>query len=185
MAQLLPTARESGLAIEHVDDGLLVYDLDRNKGYCLNHTAALVWNHCNGRTSAAQIAKRLKKKTGARVDEKVVWYALDQLGRDGLLEQRLPLPASLAGMTRRQHLRALGKVAAIAVPVVTAVMAPTASAAGSGVAPGGSCTSNGPGNNCSSKHCCNTNTPAGCICVDNCGTQCNQNAGSNCNGVGC
>src|SRR5258708_24865412 len=124
MSQRLPTARESGLATEQVADELLVYDLERDKAFCLNHTAALVWKHCDGRTSPAEIAKRLKKKMGAPVDEKVVWYALDQLGRDRLLEDRLPQPASLAAMTRRQQLRALGKVAAIAVPVVIAVTAP-------------------------------------------------------------
>src|SRR5258708_1286816 len=124
MAHLLPTARESGLATEQVDDELLVYDLEPNKAYCLNHTAPLVWKHCDGRTSPAEIAKRLKKKMGAPVDEKVVWYALDQLGRDRLLEDKIPLPAFLAGLTRRQHLRALGKVAAVAVPLVTALIAP-------------------------------------------------------------
>src|SRR5690242_13178352 len=125
MAQQLPKARKDGLAMEQVEGELLVYDLDRDKAFCLNETAALVWKHCNGRRSAADIAKRLKSDTGAPVDEKVVWYALDQLGRDQLLEKKAALPRALAGMTRREQLRVWGKAAAFVIPVVTAVMAPT------------------------------------------------------------
>src|SRR6266446_5108594 len=98
MASLLPIARESGLAMEQVEDELLVYDLERDRAFCLNRTAALVWKQCNGRTSPAEIAKRLKKQMGASVDEKVIWYALDQLGRDRLLVERLRLPANLTAM---------------------------------------------------------------------------------------
>ena len=109
MANRLPMARKSGLATEQVADELLVYDLERDKAYCLNHTAAQVWKHCDGRTTPAEIAKRLSKELGAElgaeIDEKFVWCALEQLGRDRLLEDRLPLPVRMAWMTRRQHLR--------------------------------------------------------------------------------
>lgn len=162
MAQKLPLARRGGLAAEKVQDELLVYDLDRDRAFCLNQTAAFVWKHCDGRTPPAAIAKRLKQDLGAPVDEKVVWYALDQLGRDRLLEERVALPASLDGMTRRQHLRALGKVAAVAVPLVSALsMAPRASG-GSGPCNVGfictvdsQCSGGGPLGTCSCR-CLNT-----------------------------
>jgi hypothetical protein len=172
MAQLLPMARQSGLAMEEVADELLVYDLERNRAYCLNQIAALVWRHCDGRTSPTEIARRVKKQLGTgfagEVNEKVVWYALDQLGRDRLLEQPIPMPAPVAGMSRREHLRALGKVAAIAVPVITAVVAPTPALAVSCGAP----TNRPLGCPCNAKkqcqHCCRvTNT-----CTANCGNAC-------------
>jgi hypothetical protein len=153
MAKALPMARQDGLAMEQVHDELLVYDLDRDKAYCLNPMAAQVWKRCDGRTAPADMAKALQKDIGAPVDEKVVWYALDQLGRDRLLQEKLALPAALAGMTRRQHLRALGKVAAVAVPLVTAVMAPTPALAATCVMNHAGCTPNG--TSCSTnEQCC-------------------------------
>ena len=145
----LPLARRDGLATEQVRDELLVYDLDRDKVFCLNRTAALVWKHCDGRTSPVQMAKLLRKEVGGKLDEKAIWYAVDQLGRDRLLEERLALPAALAGMTRRQHLRALGKVAAVAVPLVVAVTAPTPALA----ACGGFCVNNAACTTPSCSHC--------------------------------
>ena len=160
MAKQHPLARKAGLASETVQDEMLVYDLDRHKAFCLNQTAAQVWKHCDGRTSVPQIAKSLK------ADEKLVWYALDQLGRDRLLQDKIALPATLAGMTRRQHLRALGKAAAVAVPLVTAVMAPTASAQASCIPVDGTCTSTP--QCCAGLTCCNIGgfkcrTPGACV----------------------
>jgi hypothetical protein len=177
MAKRLPVARKSGLATEQVADELLVYDLERDKAYCLNHTAAQVWKRCDGRTSPEEIAKRLSKELGAelggQIDEKVVWCALEQLGRDRLLEDRLALPVRMAWVTRRQHLRTLGKVAAVAVPVVTAMIAPTPAMAtsrcgrvctnttGALLCPGRVCKSHGTNSTCCNGTCPD---PDGSVC---------------------
>ena len=160
MAKQNPLARKDGLAVEQVQDELLVYDLDRDKAYCLNQTAALVLKQCDGRTSPAAMTKLLQKDLGAKVDEKVVWYALDQLGRHRLLEDKIALPATLAGMTRRQHLRALGKVAAVAVPLVTAVMAPAPAQTASCPPKNGSL-----GCPCSDFSDCNSRCCVGGVCI--------------------
>ena len=120
-----PLARKQGLVVKEVSGEVLVYDLDRDKAHCLNETAALVWKYCDGHTSVARIAKSLEKDLHAPVDQKVVWYALLQLGKDHLLEERLVAPAIMAGMNRRDMIRALGLAAVVAVPVVTSIVAPT------------------------------------------------------------
>lgn len=132
MGQRQPVARRDGLAMEEVRGEVLLYDLDRDKAYCLNRTAAVVWKHCDGRTSPARMAKLVAQELDAPVDEKIIWCALEQLGKDRLLERRAAPPAELAGMSRREHLRALGRVAAVAVPLVTAMLAPQVSQAASG-----------------------------------------------------
>lgn len=152
MIQTKPLARQSGLVIRELADEVLIYDLERDKAFCLNRTAALVWKHCNGKISPPEMARVLRKETGESVDERVVWYALDQLGRDRLLEQRLDSPDSLAGMTRREQLRSLAKVAA-AIPLVTAVVAPRAAQAATCVRP------------CQTNSDCPPGPPS---CVDNC-----------------
>jgi hypothetical protein len=55
--------------------------------------------------------------------------ALRHLEKINLLEGGLSLPPQLAGLSRREMMRALGIAAAVAVPLVTSVVAPTAAEA--------------------------------------------------------
>ena len=135
-----PLARKKGLVVKEVSEEVLVYDLDRDKAHCLNQTAALVWKYCDGHTSVARIAKSLEKDLHAPVDQKVVWYALLQLGKDHLLEERLIPPPIIAGMNRRDMIRALGLAAVVAVPVVTSIVAPTPAQAATCTPSGQPCT---------------------------------------------
>src|SRR2546421_8183742 len=95
-----PIARKQGLVIQELPDEVLIYDLDRDRAHCLNKTAAFVWQRCNGKNSTAQIARTLGKQFDCAVDEDVVWLALDQLGRNHLLDRQPVLPAQM-GMNRR------------------------------------------------------------------------------------
>src|SRR5476651_382578 len=156
--QSKPLARKEGLVIQALPDEVLVYDLDRDRAHCLNQTAAFVWQHCDGRTSTVEIARSLSKKVNASVDEKVVWFAIDQLGRNHLMATLPVPPQSVAGLNRREMVRALGLAAAVAVPVVASIVAPTPAQATTCVAAGGSCSSG--------QICC-----AGLTCVG--GTTCN------------
>jgi hypothetical protein len=56
-----PLARTDNLVINELTDEVLVYDLQRDKAHCLNHTAASVWKQCDGRSTAAEIARRLSE----------------------------------------------------------------------------------------------------------------------------
>ncbi len=140
-AQTKPLARKEGLVIQELPDEVLVYDLDRDRAHCLNETAAFVWQRCDGRTSTVEIARSLGKKVNAPVDEKVVWFAIDQLGRNHLMSTRPVPPQMIAGLNRREMVRALGLAAAVAVPVVVSIVAPTPAQATTCVAQNGSCAS--------------------------------------------
>src|ERR1700674_5140529 len=87
-----PRMRRERLIIDELPDEVLVYDLDRHKAHCLNQTAALVWQHCDGNSTPSQIARRLTKKLRAPFDEDLVWLALHQLEKLHLLEQSISLP---------------------------------------------------------------------------------------------
>jgi hypothetical protein len=136
-----PVARKEGLVIERLAEEVLVYDTDRDRAHCLNETAAFVWQRCDGRTTTTEIARLLGKQVNATVDEKLVWLALDQLGVNHLLANRLAAPASFAGLNRREMVRALGLAAAVAIPVVTSIVAPTAAQAATCKASGDVCLS--------------------------------------------
>lgn len=134
-----PRKRERHLVIDQLPDELLVYDLDRHKAHCLNQTAALVWQHCDGNTTPSQIALRLTKKLRAPFSEALVWLALRQLEKLHLLEQSTSLPSEFLGMSRRQMIRNLGLTAAVAVPLVTSIVAPTAAEASTCISSGQPC----------------------------------------------
>ncbi|HEX5732527.1 MAG TPA: PqqD family peptide modification chaperone [Blastocatellia bacterium] len=123
--QLTPQARSNGIVVEELADEVLVYDLDRDRAHCLNQTAANVWKLCDGKSSPAEIAKRLGVELEPAAAQEVVWAAVEQLSRAGLLEEKLKRPA--AGISRRDVMKKIAVAAAIGVPVVTSIVAPKAS----------------------------------------------------------
>ncbi len=125
----LPRMREQRLVVDELPEEVLVYDLDRHKAHCLNRTAAMVWRHCDGKTSPREIARHLQREFDQPCNEDLVWLALRQLDKNNLLEEAVTLPRQFAGISRRQMIHALGIAAAVAVPLVTSIVAPTAAEA--------------------------------------------------------
>lgn len=121
-----PRMRKERLIIDELPDEVLVYDLDRHRAHCLNHTAALVWKLCDGRTMPRVIARRMQSELDQPFSEDLVWLALRQLNKIHLLEDSFGLPAQAAGMSRREMVRAMGIAAAVSVPLITSIMSPTA-----------------------------------------------------------
>ncbi|MFL6210406.1 MAG: PqqD family protein [Pyrinomonadaceae bacterium] len=138
-ALVKPLARKDNLIIRELPDEVLVYDLERDKAHCLNQTAALIWRHCDGRTSVSELARKLAHSSAAPIDERVVWFALKQLNKDQLLAAEVLPPAQMSGLTRRQMMRVLGVTAAVAIPLVTTIIAPTPAQASYGLPPGACC----------------------------------------------
>ncbi len=130
---LMPRARQDELVVEELQDETLVYDLKRHKARCLNRTAALVWRHCDGRTSVAEVAALLEEQSAIPTDEAVVWMALDRLSRAHLLSEPVTLPADRTQYSRREMLRTLRRVAGISLllPVIESIVSPLAAAQGS------------------------------------------------------
>lgn len=123
-------ARRDDLVVQEMPDEVLVYDLKSHKAHCLNETAAFVWNHCDGETTASEMAVLMEEKWRKPVSEEVVWFALKQLSRAELLEERLASTAEGMRTSRRAVLRKLGAAAAMT-PLVISIIAPTASAGAS------------------------------------------------------
>ncbi len=152
--QITPQARMNGIVVEELADEVLVYDLDRDRAHCLNQTAANVWKLCDGNSSPAEIATRLGVELEPAAAQEVVWAAIDQLGRAGLLDKKLKRPT--AAISRRDVMKRIAVAAAIGVPVVTSIVAPKATHAAN-------CRPSGQACNASAQCCsgvCNTN-----VCV--------------------
>jgi hypothetical protein len=126
---VLPRARHDGLVIHELADETLVYDLERHKAHCLNRTAALIWRHCDGQTSVDEMTSMLDKELDGSVDKEVMLYAVDRLGKKHLLEGPVMWPADSRRFSRRDVIRKVGLAAAVALPLVTTIVAPQAAQA--------------------------------------------------------
>ena len=121
-----PTARRKDLVVQEHSGETLVYDLRQHKAHCLNQTSALVWSHCDGETDVPSIAALLSKELHRAIDEDVVWLALKQLQKAGLLEREAVAPGAKPNVSRREVARRLGAATALALPLLTSVFIPTA-----------------------------------------------------------
>jgi hypothetical protein len=134
----LPQARTEGLVIRELDDETLVYDTERDEAHCLNQTAALVWESCDGKTTAVQAAQSLQSKLDQRVDPDLIWLAVKQLQRFHLVE------GSAKGFSvSRRDLVLKYAPAALALPVIMSISAPTPAGLSSCLPFGAPCGSTG------------------------------------------
>ena len=138
----IPAARKVDLVVQEADDETLVYDLKSHKAHCLNRMAAMVWKHCDGKRTVAQIVVMLEEETGEMVSMDVVWLAVDQLEKYKLLEEAVDRMHAPAKISRRELARMLGVATALALPFIASINAPAALQAGSCGGVGAAC---GPG----------------------------------------
>ena len=132
MAPDRPRARTEGLVIKTLADELLVYDLAAHRAHSLNKVAAAVWRLCDGTRDMTAIAAAVFQEVGESVPVDAARYATQSLARAGLLAA----PIARAPVTRRDLMRQLGTAAAVILPLVTTVTAPTAAQAASCIALG-------------------------------------------------
>ena len=160
--------------VEELPDELLVYDVRRYRAYCLNRTIALVWRHCDGRTTVSEAAARLADELMLPRDEGIVWMALDRLGRARLLRDSVAPASHQRRYSRRDIARrlALAGGASILLPVVSSILVPTAVEAGFTSCTRSQCRSGSLANSC-----------AGCLnkaCSDQPGQTCTFSGSCDC-----
>lgn len=139
--EILPLYVTDNLVIKELKDETLVYNLKTNKVYCLSRTTALVWQLCDGTKSVGEISQLLSKKLNSTAGEDLIWLALKQLQKEKLIVDNDEITARFRGMTRREVIRRVGLTTMLALPLISAVAAPTAAHASSGkitcLVPGG------------------------------------------------
>jgi hypothetical protein len=118
-----PKAKTEGVVSERIDDELVLYDQATQTAHCLSSRAALIWEHCDGRVSPAELAGRLALEPAA------VRSALDALSERGLLDGG-PVAAQ-PGYSRREAAARLAKAggAAFAAPLIYSAAIPSMAAA--------------------------------------------------------
>lgn len=157
----LPRARKDGLVIKELVNETLVYDLERDEAHCLNQTAAVVWKHCDGKTTIARMTRLIQGQLNTSVNDDVVWLAIKQLRQFHLVEGYAEETVAMPSVSRRNLVLKYAP-AALVLPLILSISAPTAAQASTNPA------------------CATPPFPQGCACqTDNdCDSQ-------NCNGGIC
>lgn len=156
----LPQARSEGLLQRELPDGMIVYDTQQHHAHSLNRAAALIWQHCDGRTRVTELATHLRQ-LDLPADETLIWLALDRLEKANLLQYPVARPAEAVGLSRRAVVRKLGLAAGVValVPLIESLSASPAHAAAS-CPPTSGCAGNY--ESCMCKPCC-----SGLVCTSN------------------
>ena len=139
-----PRAREDGLIVREMADEVLIYDTACDRATALNPFAALVWAACDGVSDTAAITARLRAAGGSAKTADDVDKALALLDKAHLLDRSAAAPASgIAAASRRKFIGRFGQTglaAALAVPVITSILAPTPAQAATCLPSAAACT---------------------------------------------
>lgn len=119
-----PLARKDDIITQEMPNETLVYDLKTHKAHCLNKTAALVWNRCDGNSTIEEITERLANELNSPIDISIVLLSIESLSAAGLLEESLAIETK--DINRRQMMRKATIGAAITIPLVASIIAPEA-----------------------------------------------------------
>jgi hypothetical protein len=118
--------RTEALLVEELPDETVIYDTAGREAHCLNRVATFIWNHCDGRTSVAEIARLLRAELDQAADESTVRLIVERLEEVRLLGTRPARPTGTVRRSRRQAAKQLalmglgGTVLTIAVPTPAA-----------------------------------------------------------------
>ncbi len=119
-----PISRKDNLVVQKIDNEIMIYDLIDNKAFCLNETSAMVWQLCDGEKSPLEMSKILSDKIGSKANEDLVWFAVDQLKKENLIENGNEQTSPFSGMNRRDIIKKVGLTTMIALPFVASLAAP-------------------------------------------------------------
>ncbi|HRH46748.1 MAG TPA: PqqD family protein [Pyrinomonadaceae bacterium] len=161
--KIYPLSRKNNLVIQEIGGEIIIYDLKINKAVCLNETSAMVWQLCDGKKSTAEISLIITKDLGLKVNEDLVWFALEQLKKHELVENYNEIFSPFFNLSRRQIIKKVGLGTMIALPFISSIVAPEGIYAGSCVpfkstvctTPANCCPNTpNPPLNCNSNRCC-------------------------------
>jgi hypothetical protein len=129
---LRPLARSEGLIVEELEGECLVYDTATDKAHCLNPSAATIWKHCDGMQTVGELETLVADPAHSKAAPSLVSYCLGQLERAHLLVKSERAMDFEMRTSRRELLSKMGiglAAAAVVVPLVISITAPSASAA--------------------------------------------------------
>ena len=111
---LHPKAKTTDIVQQNVGDELLLYNLKTNQTYYLNQTATNVYQLCDGINNIPTIAAK------AKIPPETVEFSLHQLSKQNLLAEPIKFNLSRRDLLKNAALKA------VALPIITSLIAPAA-----------------------------------------------------------
>ena len=128
-----PIGLSQNILTQELDKELLLYDLSRDKVFCLNETSSIIWNLCDGENSVEDIRRKVSIKLKTNIGEEMIWLALDKLKENQLLSNHQEVEINFNNLSRREVIRKAGLSTMIALPLILSIVSPNAAAAASTV----------------------------------------------------
>ena len=120
------------VSVQRIGRETLVYDGVRHRAFCLNESSGVVWRLADGTRTVENIVAAARVELGSAMNAELVDCILDELRGDGLIEVARDEGEMRAVVSRRVMLERLGVGGAMLLPVIAAIVAPTAAQAYSG-----------------------------------------------------
>lgn len=173
-----PISLKHNIIVQELDQELLLYDLERDKVFCLNETSLMVWNLCDGENSIEDIRRKVGSQMKTSVSEELIRLALHGLKNEKLLSNHQEIEIDFKGLSRREIIKKVGLATMTALPVISSIVSPVAAHAQSQ----GVCSSS---TFCLCQDLSCTQFGAVALLQDACvSTSCSQTGGANCLCVG-
>ena len=119
-----PESRTNDIVVQELEGEVLVYDLIKNKAFCLNKTSAIIWQNCNGQRTIEEIAEYTGKELESLISKETIQLALEQFRTDDLLKSNNRIENYLDGLSRREIIKRVGLSSLVALPLVSSLVAP-------------------------------------------------------------
>lgn len=176
-SEIKPIGLKNNVLVQELEKELLLYDLSRDKVFCLNETSMLIWNLCNGERSIEDIRREVSRQLNSEVNEELIWLALDKLKTEQLLSNHQEIEIKFNALSRREVIKKVGLSSMATLPLILTIVSPNAAAAQSQ-----SCSSS-TACFCEDATCLNLGDPA--LIMSPClNTNCSNGGGVNCLCVG-
>jgi Coenzyme PQQ synthesis protein D (PqqD) len=114
----LPKAKSHNILVQETASEVLIYNTENNEVYCLNETAAFVWQNCDGTKTISDL-----NQMNNQLNDDLIFLTLDLLKQKDLLDETPESYFPTEAIDRRKMFAKYGTMA-IALPLITAVIAP-------------------------------------------------------------
>lgn len=176
-SEIKPIGLKNNILVQQLDKELLLYDLARDKVFCLNDTSMIIWSLCDGKNSVEDIRREISLQLKTNISEEMIWLALDKLKNEKLLSNHQEITIDFNGLNRRELIKKVGLSTMAALPLILTIVSPNAA-----VAQSQSCSST-TACFCADASCVTLGDPA--LLMNPCSnTTCSNSGGINCQCVG-
>jgi hypothetical protein len=116
----LPKAKSHNILVQEASNEVLIYNTENNEVYCLNETAAFIWQNCDGTKTISEI-----KLMNNQLNDDLIFLTLDLLKQKDLLDKTSESYFPTESIDRRKMFAKYGALA-VALPLITSIVAPIA-----------------------------------------------------------